>query len=116
MVLKQQVVPVFGKSDIWQVLLEYEHAGKQPAVVTGYRIEWQAGLMAERLVGQTVPIDVVLFSGDDRKVLDQVKETIGRRCRCERALRSGQAIQHGEMVQVRARFPAPLNQAQVVLF
>lgn len=116
MVITQKQVPVFGKPEIWQVLLEYEHAGKQPAPLTGCRIEWQAGLMAERLVGKNVAVEVLLFAGDQRKTLDQASETIGRRCRIERAFKAGAPVQHGELVQVRAKFPGPLSQAQVVLF
>jgi hypothetical protein len=116
MVLKQQQTPVYGNADIWQILLEYEHTGKQPATVTGYRIEWQPGVTAEQLAGTCVPMEVVLFSGDQRKVLDQVSEAPGRRCKCERVLKSTVALQHGELVQVRAKFPCRLPRVQVVLF
>ena len=116
MVLKQQQSPVYGNPDIWQVLLEYEHSGKQPAVMTGYRIELQVGRMAEKLVGKSIPMEVVLFSGDNRQVLDQACETAGRRFKHEHAFKAGTSIQHGEQVQVRAKFPCPLPSAQVVLF
>ena len=116
MVLSQKQVPIYGKSEIWQVLVEYEPTGKSPALLTGYRIEWQAGLQAERLVGQSIQLELILLSGDQRKKLDQAKETVARRCRVERLLKTGAPVQHGEVVQVRAKFPAPLQQAQVVLF
>lgn len=115
MVLIQKQMPIYGKPEIWQVLVEYEHAGKSPALLTGYRIEWQAGLHAERLVGQSIQLEVLLLSGDQRKKLDQANETVARRCRVERLLKTGVPLQHGEAVQVRAKFPAPLPQAQVVL-
>jgi hypothetical protein len=116
MILKQQQTPIYGNADIWQVLLEYEHTGKKPAALTGYRIEWQSGVVAERMVGKAVPVEVVLFSGDKRQVLDHVAEAAGRRCKHERAFKSALTVQHGEQVQVRAKFPCPLPLAQVVLF
>ena len=116
MVLRQQQIPIYGYPDIWQVLLEYEHSGKQPAVMTGYRVEWQVGRLAEKLFGKSIPFELVLFSGELRQVLDQVCETAGRRFRLERWLKAGAPLQHGEQVQIRAKFPCPLPQAQVVLF
>jgi hypothetical protein len=116
MILKQQQSPVYGNPDIWQVLLEYEHQGKQPALLTGYRIEWQAGVGAEKVVGKALPLEVVHFAADKRQVLDHLDEVIGRRCKCERSLRTGVPLQHRESVQVRAKFPYPLPQVTVVLF
>jgi hypothetical protein len=117
MILKQQQTAVYGNPDIWQVLLEYEHAGKQPAAVSGYRVEWQLGRMADKVVaGKSIPFEVVLFSGGTRQVLDACSDTSAKRLKHERMLKSGVPLQHGELVQVRAKFPCRMPQAQAVLF
>ena len=106
MVLKQQQTPIYGNADIWQVLLEYEHNGKQPALLTGYRIEWQTGLTAEKLVGKSIPLEVVHFGGDKRQVLDHLCETVARRCKFERGFKTGIPMQHGELVRCGPSSPA----------
>jgi hypothetical protein len=116
MIIAQQSSPILGHADIWQVLVEYEHALKDALLLTGFRLEWQAGFMQEWATGQVLPVEVVLFADGGRRVLDRTAETVGRRCRYERYFANSVVLHREDIVQVRAKFPSAVGHAHVVLF
>ncbi len=114
MIIAQDRVPILGRTDLWQVLLEYEHDDRDSLQITGFRLNWLGGPVPED-PGDT-PIEMVYRGDRERLVIYQNSEPMNDWWDRERYLQTYFRIEKGDLVQIRAKFPCPVELAHVVLF
>ncbi len=114
MIITQDRVPILGRPDLWQVLLEYEHRERDSVQITGFRLNWLGGPIPE--YGTETPIEMVYRSDLERRVIYQGSEPMSDWWDRERYLHTYFRIENGDLIQLRAKFPCPVDLAHVVLF
>jgi hypothetical protein len=116
MIITQDRVPILGHAGLWQVLLEYEHAGRDSVQLTGFRLNSLGRHTADEDGSPEVPLEILLRNEGGRQLIYHHAEPLARWWNRERYLPSCVPIETGDLVQLRARFHFPIDLAHVVLF
>lgn len=115
MIIIQERVPILGQPELWQVLIEYEHSEREPVQLTGFRLNWLTGAMPEVGPGK-VPVEILYRGAFERRVIYENAEHMSTWWNRERYLNTYFMLEMGDLIQLRAKFPCPVDLAHVVLF